>query len=177
MIGIIGRAVELQWLTNTIDNSKDFIIERSTDGQTFEPLKSIHDFANKNKDAFFKELDKQPLIGTNYYRLKQVLTDGQLIFSPIQAVNFQVNLDKLVIFPNPAQALLNVQLPELVGQAVTIQLFDAFGQFQQNVAIESISTDLIQIPLTDFPNGLYYLQIAVGHQKPINRKVIINRLN
>ena len=50
----IGRAVELQWLTNTIDNSKDFIIERSTDGQTFEPLKSIHDFANKNKDAFFK---------------------------------------------------------------------------------------------------------------------------
>ncbi len=172
----IGRAVELQWLTNTIDNSKDFIIERSTDGQTFEPLKSIHDFANKNKDAFFKELDKQPLIGTNYYRLKQVLTDGQLIFSRIQAVNFQVNLDKLVIFPNPAQALLNVQLPELVGQAVTIQLFDAFGQFQQNVAIESISTDLIQIPLTDFPNGLYYLQIAVGHQKPINRKVIINRL-
>jgi len=39
-----------------------------------------------------------------------------------------------------------------------------------------ISNDLIAIPVANFANGLYYLQIAVGHQKMINRKVIINRL-
>lgn len=172
----IGRAIELQWLTNTIDISKSFILERSADGKTFELLKNIHQFADKNSDAFFKEVDKQPLIGTNYYRLKQVLTNGDVTFSPVQTINFQVNLDKLVVFPNPAQEALHIQLPDLTEQTVSIQLFDAFGQLHKSLAIKTISKDLIAIPLVDFANGLYYLQISVGHQKMINRKVIINRL-
>ncbi|MFK7978461.1 MAG: CotH kinase family protein [Saprospiraceae bacterium] len=172
----IGRAVELQWLTNTIDESKRFVVERSADGETFEPLKSIHQFSDKNKDAFFKEVDQQPLIGTNYYRLKQVLTDGQTTFSPIQAVNFQIDLEKLVIFPNPAQEALNIQLPNLMGQALSIQLFDTFGQLYKSLEIDTVSEDLVTIPISNFANGLYYLQISAGHQKMINRKVIINRL-
>ena len=172
----IGRAVELQWLTNTIDESKSFIVERSADGETFESLKNIHQFADKNQDAFFKEVDQQPLIGTNYYRLKQVLTDGQTTFSSIQAVNFQVDLDKLVVFPNPAQEALNIQLPDLIGKTLSIQLFDAFGQLHKSLTIETVTQDLVTIPVTDFANGLYSLQIFAGQQKMINRKIIINRL-
>ena len=172
----IGRAVEIQWLTNQLAESENFILERSADGQTFEPLKNIHQFTNKNKDAFFKELDKSPLIGTNYYRLKQQLIDGNTVFSAIQVVNFQVDLDRLIVFPNPAKEFLQLQLPEFIGQSVSIQLVDAFGQLQYKLAIETVATDLITIPLTDFANGMYYLQISVAGQKSINRKVIINRL-
>jgi len=172
----IGRAVELQWLTNTIDKSENFILERSADGKNFAPLKNIHQFADKNENAFFKEFDHQPLVGTNYYRLQQTLTDGNTSFSPIQTVNFQVDLAKLNLFPNPAKEVLNLQLPEFIGQAVTIQLFDTFGQLQQNLTIEKTPNALITIPLTRLSNGLYYLQISVAHQKPINRKVVINRL-
>jgi len=172
----IGRAVEVQWLTNTIDESKSFILERSADGLNFEALKSIDQFTDKNRDAFFKELDKQPLIGANYYRLRQTLTDGSTSFSPIQAVNFQVNLDRLNLFPNPAQEILKLQLPEFIGQSVSIQLFDTFGQLQKKLTIDNVSTSLISIPLTDYSNGLYYLQISIAQQKAINRKVVINRM-
>ena len=172
----IGRAVEIQWLTNQLAESKNFILERSGDGETFEPLKNINYFVDKNKDAFFKELDKTPLIGMNYYRLRQELLDGSIAFSPIQTVNFQVDLERLMVFPNPAKDVLQLQLPDFVGQAVSIQLVDAFGQVQYQSVIENVATDLIQIPLTDFANGMYYLQLSVAGRKSINRKVIINRL-
>lgn len=172
----IGRAIELQWLTNTVDKSKNFIIERSIDGKTFKALKNIHQLDSKNSDVFFKEFDRQPLIGTNYYRIKQVRTDGQVFFSPIQAVNFQIDLDQLLVFPNPAQETLHIQLPEKLDGRTKIQLFDTFGQLQKINTIENTSNSLISIPLTNFVNGLYYLQISVADQKVINRKIVVNRM-
>ncbi len=172
----IGRAVEIQWLTNQLAESENFILERSGDGQTFESLKSINQFTDKNKDAFFKELDHAPLMGKNYYRLKQALTDGSTTFSAVKMVNFQVDLTRLMVFPNPAKDVLQLQLPDFIGQSVSIQLYDAFGQLQYQLTIEKVATDLIQVPLTEFANGLYYLELSVAGQKSINQKVIINRL-
>ncbi len=170
-----GRAIALQWLTNTVEESEAFILERSADGQNFTPLKSIHQFSNNRIDAFFKELDNTPLIGQNYYRLKQQLKNGEATYTSIKLVNFQVDLKAITVFPNPATEMLNVQLSEYAGKASTIQLFDAYGRLQKELALEITPKSFVSIPLIGMSNGLYYLKIQVGNQLITSKKVLVNR--
>lgn len=173
-----GRAVELQWLTNTITQSENFTIERSANGIDFQSWKSIDELDHKNQDAYFEEIDTNPLIGDNYYRLKQVFTDGHVEYSPIELVQFGIDLKGINIFPNPAQEVLNVQTGELYGEGESgaIQLFDAYGRLQKDLKLEEINSTVISISLSEIPNGVYYLKILAKDKKSINRKVIINRL-
>ncbi len=171
-----GRAVELQWLTNTVDLSERFTLERSSDGTDFSSLKSIDQFGTDRIDAFFKELDETPLIGKNYYRLKQNLKDGTTTYSPIKLVHFHVDLKAITVFPNPATEMLNVQLSEYAGKASTIQLFDAYGRLQKELTIKVTPQSFVSIPLIGVANGLYYLKVQVGNQLVTSEKVLVNRL-
>jgi len=171
-----GRKVELQWLTNTIEYSEQFTLERSSDGETFTALKTIDKFNNERVDAFFKELDETPIIGKNYYRLRQHLKDGQTIYSSIKLVNFHVDLKAITAFPNPATDMLNVQLSEYAGRASRIQLFDAYGHLQKEIVLEAPPQSFVSIPLIGVANGLYYLKIQVGNQLVTSKKVLVNRL-
>ncbi len=171
-----GRSVELQWLTNTIENSEQFTLERSANGETFTPLKTINQFNNDRIDAFFKELDEAPLIGENYYRLKQKLKDGNTTYSPIKLVNFQVDLKAITVFPNPATETLNIQLSEYAGKGSTIQLYDAYGRLQKEMKLEITPQSFVSMPLIGIANGLYYLKIQVGNQLATSKKVLVNRL-
>ena len=170
-----GRVVELQWLTNTVEESEAFTLERSPDGQNFTPLKSINQFNTNRIDAFFKELDNAPLIGENYYRLKQQLKNGETTYTSIKLVNFQVDLNAITVFPNPATEILNVQLSEYAGKGSTIQLFDAYGRLQKELTLEVTPESFVSIPLIGMPNGLYYLKIQVGNQLITSKKVLVNR--
>jgi len=172
----IGRAVELQWLTNTLEKSKQLTLERSANKIDFESIKDFNQFDNENSDTFFREVDQQPLVGDNYYRLKQIFKNGQVTFSPIQLVKFQVNLEEVNIFPNPAKDILNIQLSEFVGQAGKLQLFDVYGKLQKSMIVERLPNALLSIPVQDLSDGFYYLSIDINQQKNISRKVLINRL-
>ena len=171
-----GRAVELQWLTNTVDLSEQFTLERSADGEKFSSLKSIDQFRTDRIDVFFKEMDETPLIGENYYRLKQNLKDGTTTYSPIKLVQFQVNLKAITVFPNPATEMLHVQLSEYAGKKSRLQLFDAYGRLQKELAIEITPQSFVSIPLVGIANGLYYLNVQVGNQLVTSKKVLVNRL-
>ena len=170
-----GRAVEIQWLTNAIVEIDRFIVERSNNGIDFEPLKEIHQFIDKNRDAFFKEVDTNPLNGNNYYRLKQYFKGGSIAYSPIHKVEFEINLTGVTIFPNPANEILHISLSKFAGQTGTIQLFDAFGRLEKEMKLESIPSSSVSIPLINLVNGLYYLKISIKNQKVINQKVIVSR--
>ena len=171
-----GRSVELQWLTNTIEESEQFTLERSADGQIFTTLQTINQFNNDRIDAFFKELDEAPLIGENYYRLKQKLKDGNTTYSPIKLVNFHVDLNAITVFPNPATEMLNIQLKEYAGKASRLQLFDAYGHLQKEIVLEVTPQSFVSMPLIGVANGLYYLKIQVGNQSVTSKKILVNRL-
>ena len=171
-----GRAVELQWLTNMVEESESFTIERSTDGVDFIPLKNSHQMPDNNRaDVFFKEIDENPFVGANYYRLRQTLKDGRIHFSLIHLVEFENNLYKIKLFPNPAKDVLHLQLKELAGEKGNIQLFDTYGKLHWELAMEAFPTGTLAIPLQGFFNGLYYLKIQRKNKKPISKKVIISR--
>lgn len=168
------RAVELQWLTNTHPESSSFILERSADGLFFETLENFSPPAAEESDAFFKTIDTAPIEGVNYYRIKQVFQDQRVDYTPIEIVKFEIDLEAISIFPNPAVDILYISLKELEGRKGTIQVIDTYGKLFKEFDLEKIPAAPIAIPLGEINNGLYYVKIEVVGQQPFIKKVVVS---
>jgi len=72
-----------------------------------------------------------------------------------------VNLSSMMnVYPNPAQSILNVNLPhELSGQA--IGLYNSTGV----LVYESVAQEFLLIDIQLFPSGLYFLKCSETQQK------------
>ena len=80
------------------------------------------------------------------------------------------------VFPNPAQEVLTVDLKTLAGKRGAIQIRNLYGQLVQALELDETSTQLMQIDLSNFQNGIYHLTIDVENTLPITKKVLVSRL-
>ena len=169
------RAVQLQWITDMELQNEYFIIEKSLDGHNFDFLMEVDSRTNTTSPKFYVENDYAPQNGINYYRLRQVLKDGTEILSPIYEVAFDLNLDDLVVFPNPAKDKIFVNLKKFLGKKVIIKMYDARGILQTERKLDKVVNELLRISLGDYNNGFYMMSIEVEGQKRVLEKVIIEK--
>lgn len=73
----------IKFTTASEINNDYFEIERSADGQNFKMLTSISGAGNSNDLVAYDWSDKDPLLGYNYYRIKQTDFDGKSTYSNI----------------------------------------------------------------------------------------------
>jgi len=92
------------------------------------------------------------------------------------ASNRNSNELPLTVFPNPAQEVLNVNLIEHTGKAATLQLTNQFGQVMKQLDYPTLSKNVLEIPITNLPNGWYYLTITVENRLPTTKKIMVSRL-
>ena len=170
------RSVELQWLTNSGYKVSYFEVDRSTDGKNFT---KVNQFVNKlwsNTMEYHETTDRYPEMGNNYYRLKEVYLDGSYIYTDLKLVNFNIDLESIAVFPNPAQENLFINLKSLKNQEGTITITNQYGQVAKLIEIGNIPEQLLEVDIKELTNGLYYLQINLTNRPIITRKVLIQRL-
>ena len=149
----------LSWATSQEQNSRSFIIERSTDGQTFNSIGSVAAAGNSTSTINYSFTDAAPRPGVNYYRLQQVDIDGQQNYSKTVSVQF-AETELTSIAPNPASAVLRYTVYSLQRTQATITIYSAAGvkMLTSNIALQagnnSLSADIHQLPA-----GVYTLQI------------------
>lgn len=97
----ITSGVAISWSTATETNNDHFTVERSIDGQLFEPVAMVGAVGNSHVPVDYSALDPEPLFGLVYYRLRQTDADGSSSVSAIKAVEWKAP-SILVIHPNPA---------------------------------------------------------------------------
>lgn len=95
--------VYLDWKTASEINNDYFEVQRSENGDDWEPIGEVDGNGTINEVISYDFADKSPLFGASYYRLKQVDFDGQFEYSPIVSINnaFTGQRMKAVVFPNP----------------------------------------------------------------------------
>lgn len=81
----------LRWETLSEVNNKMFVIERSIDGDNFEPIGSVNGIGNSVINHVYDFVDQNPIDGVNYYRLKQVDFDERYEYSDIIQVRKSPN--------------------------------------------------------------------------------------
>ena len=159
-----GQVVRLDWATATETGNDHFVVQRSKDGAVFEDVERVQGAGNSLSTLFYTSTDRHPSTGLNYYRLKQVDTDGTTVHSDVVAV--EVHQTELVVFPNPTDG------------AVTL-LDVVLGRDQ--VAIYSPEMRLIRrhvgaganpaIHLGDLADGTYFIMVRTGEETRTTRVV------
>jgi hypothetical protein len=112
----------LTWATSSEVNNSHFEIERSADGETFEPIGRVDAKGGSRSDVNYEFVDHSPFMKANYYRLKQVDLDGQFSFSDIVFIH-KVSEDSELALYNGRSFRSLVQ-----DQNLSVKIFNTNGQ-------------------------------------------------
>jgi len=172
---VVGSEVLLQWETSSEHDADRFEIERSEDGIHFNYLNRITSAGAGNVSTTYNYTDRSPLVGDNYYRLKQVDDNGNYVYTPIR----MVTIDKLqsltlTVYPQPAKDKVMVKLPpELDGKNIVLNVINSGGGLEKQLLISTFRTDnTIVLPLGKFAKGIYYLHVHSGNKKYVSPFVV-----
>ncbi|WBA43574.1 T9SS type A sorting domain-containing protein [Hymenobacter canadensis] len=147
------NAVRLDWATASEQNNARFEVQRSADGAQFRTLATVAGQGTTAQRHTYSALDRQPLPGTAYYRLRQVDTNGQASFSPVVAVAAGKELS---LYPNPAHTELQVVAP---APEATYRVLSTIGA----VMLEGkTSTGTATLNVAALPAGLYHLEVTTA---------------
>ena len=124
-----NKTNELYWSTSTELSNNYFDVERSADAGTYQKIGRVAGAGNSTTTKTYSFTDLVPL-HNNYYRLKQVDTDGKFYYSKIIFINKNTDINDAIfsVFPNPASDLVTIQFKNLVSDNYEVLLYDMAGK-------------------------------------------------
>lgn len=150
------NTVDLAWSTASEVNNSHFDIERSSDGKKFSKIKRVAGSGDKHQTSTYTSIDKAPLSGVSYYRLKQTDFDGTYAYSRIIAVELKGFVESIATFPNPATDQIIVKLDHAPLQPYGFELLQNNGQVIKEGMLYGPATTLDVSQLTA---GIYLLRV------------------
>ncbi len=155
-----GSSVEVIWTTLTEHNSDYFIIERSADAEHFQPIGTVEAAGESQQRIDYTFLDRSPLIGANYYRLKQVDLDGAYEHTPSVVVFFGKDAPEPTVFPNPAGEVLNVAFEMPAQGTAYLQVLDIHGKVVRDRDVDfAKGPQTFSLRVQDLTPGTYDLRL------------------
>ncbi|MEQ9166592.1 MAG: T9SS type A sorting domain-containing protein, partial [Fulvivirga sp.] len=152
--------VELDWSTASELNNDYFTIERSSDGLSFEPVATVTGAGNSSETLNYSFVDRNPLFGKSYYRLKQTDFDGASeTFAPI-AVNFSSLISGDITFTNPVNrgGALTIYTNTDDKEILTVSVFNMTGEQLVNEKFSGINYSFDMS--TDIKPGIYFVKVS-----------------
>jgi acetyl esterase/lipase len=152
--------VNLYWNTAAEYNVKKIIVERSSDGLTFNELAEVSPKGSSSIGAAYTKTDLYPFSGISFYRLRIVDVDGSIEFSraiKIQMAKKEISITQL--YPNPVTDFLHVQIQSDKFQAVQLYVFDIAGKrlLTRTINLKNGINDT-NIPFANWGKGMYIIK-------------------
>ncbi len=156
----IDKEILVEWTTVSEYQSGWFIVERSFDAEVFIPIARMEAAGVSHERIDYKVVDRAPGIGMNYYRIKQMDTDGTHKYSDVVGVMMYRSDPKLVAIPNPAYNEVNIFVPGSLEGMYTAEVIDATGRPVLVHRTTQASNGLITIPVLTITSGVYHLRLS-----------------
>jgi hypothetical protein len=143
--------VAISWQTSTETNTANFIIQHSTDGNSFTSIGTVKATGSgANRYSF---TDTHPTNGTNYYRLQSVDKDGASTFSKVVSCEWLVVSKQFTVVPNPARDIVTVK-----GNHIAfVQVVDNIGRVLKTVSFKDATNPTLSVG--GLPKGVYHLRV------------------
>ncbi len=153
-----NNKVKLLWSTENEINTRNFEVERSTDGTIFAAIGNVNakNAAGKNE---YSLVDNNPVNGVSFYRLKIVDRDGSFKYSNVISVNIKKQTE-LKLFPNPVRDNLFVTHAKAI-QGAKLEVYAMDGR---KITDFAINKDAVQstVNAASLPKGNYNLVFVNG---------------
>jgi hypothetical protein len=173
----IDKTVELNWQTASERNNAGFDLERSGNAGDWEPIGYVEGHGNSNELQQYSYLDKEPVSGYNYYRLKQIDLDGEYEYSSICYVLFTGNTTAgLNVYPNPNSGQFTISINNPAGKRAVLQLFTSSGSliWKQHFSIGEMPKHW-EKEFTLEQGEIYFIVSQVGGELLKEKVVVINK--
>ncbi|MDX2305579.1 MAG: LamG-like jellyroll fold domain-containing protein [Microscillaceae bacterium] len=158
------RSVILEWSTAAEVNNQYFELERSTDGLRFDPIGRIDGAGNSNQVLDYEFIDREPLPGLNYYRLRQVDIDGRFSFSNIRVILWEnTPTQGLLLYPNPSTEKVILELAHALPKTTNLFVYDQRGQLILKQTLEE-GQSRYQLDIQQLSAGVYLLEFFDGNR-------------
>lgn len=169
-----GGRVILTWVTASEQNTKEFVIERSTDNITYAAIGTVAAAGNSSSVIHYSFVDHVPP-GLAYYRLKQVDLDDRSNMSPISVAGCDNSGGTAIVNAWDDGTDLNVLVSAYGDQQHLIRLFDAGGKEVWNQASVALPNGMstVRIPKSDIAVGIYVVRFD-GPEGPMSRRVALH---
>ena len=162
----------IAWTSQTEENSRQYILERSGNGTNFVQLATI---PSRGAGQSYSFTDATPLEGKNFYRLSQQDADGRLTHYPILPLQFSKGASSLHLYPNPAKDTLYIQWVSEDKGPVTFSLTNAAGKTVQAFIFQKTDEEWNQmLDISSLPPGLYFVEVK-GKNGEVKTRVVKGR--
>jgi hypothetical protein len=167
-------AVVLEWLTVSEQDNDYFTIEKSKDGRFFSPIGQVKSLGTTTEKQTYNFVDKTPYEGLNYYRLKNTSLSGEVDYSSVINVLFELKTPTTVSFyPNPVTTLLNVEVSSNYDEpSLHLQLFDITGRIVLSQQLDMADTFTHSVAVNHLAKGTYVVKI-VGQSYVQSQKITV----
>jgi len=158
-------AINLSWQTASEVNSSYFEIQRSLDGVNFETIGSIDAAGFSNLVLNYDFRDENAFSGQNYYRLKEVDTDGRTQFSDILVVDFSNGnaLLQMNLYPNPVNDKATLIFDASNEENATLEVLDQLGRVVYTSVISVVKgNNNISLNDLSIASGNYFVRVLTS---------------
>jgi hypothetical protein len=168
--GGAAGGIQLDWKTSQEKDFYYFVLERAGADLQFAPIYRVEGNGGNDVVATYAYLDKQPLSGKNYYRLKMVDLDESFDYSPVVVADGK-STSIVTVYPNPVtENEITITLNDKLASPIQLTLLDGSGTQVLQGQLEANTTSF-QLPQNIRP-GLYYLRLLSGSGQQILKVAI-----
>jgi len=153
--------VWLQWDVDSAEDGDYFVVQRSTDGVTFETIGAMR---KTGSNSHYELTDMAPPNGIDLYRVKYTGQDGKFLYSKQVQLSLSGDVE-FKFYPNPVDKLLIIR----TEHTIDIQIVDAVGSIRLN---KRLQPGIQVINTSSLERGVYVLRVA---DKESNR-IVSNQL-
>ncbi|TDB68953.1 hypothetical protein [Arundinibacter roseus] len=167
----INQKVHLSWKTAQEVNTREFVIQRSTDLKRFVDVARMPASGGQEAPQAYEFAETDPRPGTSYYRLKIVDWDGTYEYSPIQDIITPHQNPSAYVSPSPATGnRIYLALP--VQDMSQVRLFSLQG-VEIGLKQQRISPELLElIPEKILKPDIYVLTLK-ENGIPLSLRVLV----
>ncbi|NJL75444.1 MAG: T9SS type A sorting domain-containing protein [Saprospiraceae bacterium] len=132
-------------------------------GNTSEILQNVEDLTN---------------LSVGNYRLTIIDDNGcsvvseEIVLQLVDAENV-INERDVVLRPNPTSGTLSLEIPTTLVRIYDAALYDITGRLVKTIATHQFNNGGLQMDLSDYDGGVYFLKIQVADQILTKRVVLI----
>jgi len=169
---LLDGVARLDWSVLNNDEVNYFEVERSLDGINYTSIARVE----QGSGSTYTYNDRLPDPHRDtYYRIRQWKRSGYNVYSEIRKLSLKdPNAKGVLLFPNPANDHIQVQLYANNNEMMKVKLFDFSGKLvsEFNKQVRKGYNSFTISDLEQYPRGLYQLVFVAG-QQTYNEKLML----
>ncbi len=152
------NGIRLGWRVDDPASVRQFVVEKSTNGSTFEKLVSV---APTPSSTIYHSLDERPYPSRTFYRLKTQGLDHSMSVSKTIVFTNNRSTTSLTLFPQPAHDQLNIDVAGLASGRYTLTILDGLGRkIKSSMGLITEGMPALRMPVVGLPKGFYFIQLS-----------------